>query len=61
MDETSRDGQSRSQKTPEQMRAERIAAVRDPKMRQELDAMVKARNAQLVQDKARQDETFARG
>ena len=27
-------------------------------MRQELDAMVKARNAQLVQDKARQDETF---
>lgn len=58
MDETSKDGQSRSQKTPEQIRAERIAAVSDPKLRQELDAMVKARDAQLARDEARQKETF---
>ena len=58
MDESSKVGRPTSQKTPEQVRAERIAAVPDPKMRQELDAMVKARDAQLVRDEARQKETF---
>lgn len=58
MDETSKDGRSTSQKPPEQVRAERIAAVPDPKLRQELDAMVQARDAQLLRDKARQEETF---
>ena len=58
MDEPAKAGQFSSQKTPEQIRAERIAAVADPKTRQELDAMVKARDAQLVQVEARQKETF---
>ena len=58
MDEPAKAGQFTPQKTPEQIRAERIAAVADPKLRQELDAMVKARDAQLVRDEARQTETF---
>jgi hypothetical protein len=58
MDETSKDGRSTSQKQPEQVRAERIAAVPDSKLRHELDAMVQARDAQLLRDRARQEETF---
>jgi len=58
MDETAKAGQFSPQKTSEQLRVERIAAVADPKMRQELDAMVKARDAQLVRDEARQKENF---
>jgi len=58
MDETSKDGRSSTQKPPEQIRAERIAAVSNPKLRQELDAIVKTRDAQLVQVRERQQETF---
>jgi len=58
MDETSKDGRSTSQKTPEQIRSERIAAVSDPKMRHELDAIVKTRDAQLDLVRERQKEVF---
>jgi len=58
MDDASKPGQSRAQKTPEEIRAERIASVGDPKLRQELDAIVKTRDAQLAQIQARQNETF---
>jgi hypothetical protein len=43
------DGQSGPPKTPEQIRAERIAAIADPKMRQELDAIANSRDAKLVE------------
>jgi len=52
------DGRSNSQKTPEEIRAERIAAVSDPKLRQELDVIAKARDAKLVQERERQEQTF---
>lgn len=58
MDDTSRDGQSRSQKTPEQMRTERISAVADPNVRQELDKLAKARDAQLAQEREKQRQTY---
>jgi hypothetical protein len=52
------DGQSISRKTPEEIRAERIAAIADPKLRQDLDALVKARDAKLVQDREKQEQNF---
>jgi len=52
------DDQSIPRKTPEQIRAERIAAIDDPKLRQQLDEMVKARDTQLAQVQDRQKETF---
>jgi hypothetical protein len=58
MDETEKDGRSSSQKTPEQIRAERIAAVPDPKLRRELEGFVKTREAHLEQVRDRQKETF---
>jgi hypothetical protein len=58
MDETAKDGRSSTQKTPEQIRAERIAAIADPKLRQELDGLVKTREAHLAEVRDRQKETF---
>jgi hypothetical protein len=58
MDDASKYGQSRAQKTPEEIRAERIAAVGDPKLRQELDRLVKARDLELVRVQERQKEVF---
>jgi len=52
------DGQSIPLKTPEQIRAERIAAIDDPKLRQQLEEMVKARDAKLAQVKDQQDKNF---
>ena len=52
MDETSKDG--RSSKTPEQIRAERIAEIGDPKVRQELDGLASTRDADLAQVRASQ-------
>lgn len=52
------DGQSIPPKTPEQIRAERIAAIDDPKLRQQLDEMVKARDAELAQVQDRQKQTL---
>ena len=51
-------GQSGSQKTPEEIRAERIAAINDPKLRQELDAIVKARDAKLAEEREKQRQTY---
>ena len=58
MDETPKDGRSAPQKTPEQIRAERIAAVADPKLRQELEALAKTRDAALDRIRDRQKETL---
>jgi len=58
MDDTSKYGQSISRKTPEDIRAERIAAISDPKLRQQLDGMVKARDAKLDQVRDKQRETY---
>jgi hypothetical protein len=52
------DGQSRSQKTPEEIRAERIAAIGDPKIRQELVGVANARDAKLAQEIEKQQQTF---
>ena len=52
------DGQSGPPKTPEQIRAERIAAIADPKMRQELDAIANSRNAKLAQELQKQEQNF---
>ena len=58
MDDASKYGQSRAQKTPEEIRAERIAAVGDPKLRQELQGIAKARDTELARVHERQKETF---
>jgi len=58
MDEASKDNRSSSQKTPEQIRAERIAAIEDPKLRQELDGITKTRDMELARVRERQDETY---
>jgi hypothetical protein len=52
------DDQSISRKTPEEIRAERIAAIADPKLRQDLDAVAKARDAKLVQEREKQEQNF---
>ena len=52
------DGPSIPPKTPEQIRAERIAAIDDPKLRQQLEEMVKARDAKLAEVKDQQDKNF---
>ena len=52
------DGQSIPRKTPEQIRAERIAAIDDPKLRQQLDEMAKARDAKLAEVQDRQKQMF---
>jgi hypothetical protein len=51
---TSNGGQSR---TPEQIRAERIAAVEDQKLRPRLEEIAKARDAELAGERERQKET----
>ena len=58
MTETSKDGQSRPPKTPDEIRAERIAAIGDPKMRQELDGIANARDAKLAQEIEKQQQNF---
>lgn len=58
MDDASKSGQSRAQKTPEEIRAERIAAVGDPKLRQELEGISKARDTELERVHERQKEKF---
>jgi len=52
------DGQSRSQKTPEEIRAERIAATVDPRVRQDLDAIAKERDAKLALEREKQRQTY---
>ena len=52
------DGQSIPRKTPEEIRAERIAAIDDPKLRRELDEMVKARDAQFAQEREKQQQNY---
>ena len=59
MGETPKDGQAKTRKPPEQIRAERIEAVKDPRVRQELDELVKARDAKLAEIIERQKETYA--
>ena len=56
MDEASKD--RRSHKTPDEIRAERIAAVDDPKLRQELEGITKTRDAELASVRERQDQTY---
>jgi hypothetical protein len=58
MDETSKDGRSSTQKTPEEIRVERIAAIADPKQRQALDGLAKTRDLELARVRERQQETF---
>jgi hypothetical protein len=58
MDDALKFGQSGAQKTPEEIRAERIAAVDDPKLRQELEGLAKARNAELALAREQQKEVF---
>ena len=52
------DGQSGPPKTPEQIRAERIAAIGDPKMRQELATIANSRDAKLAQERDKQEQKF---
>lgn len=56
MDEASKD--RGSIKSPDQIRPERIAAVDDPKLRQELDGITKTRDAELARVRERQDQTY---
>jgi hypothetical protein len=56
MDEASKD--RGPIKSPEQIRAERIAAIDDPKLRQELEAITKTRDAELARVRERQDQTY---
>ena len=58
MDETPQDGWPSTPKTPEQIRAERIAAIAEPKLRQELEGLAKARDARLVEVRDEQKENF---
>jgi hypothetical protein len=58
MDEAAKDGRSNSQKTPEEIRAERIAAVVDPRVRQELDGIANTRDTEIARVRERQQETF---
>jgi hypothetical protein len=58
MDETPQDDRSSTPKTPEQIRAERIAAVADPKLRLELEGLVKTRDSQLAELRDKQKENF---
>lgn len=58
MTETSKDGQSRPPKSPDEIRAERIAAIADPKMRHELDAIANSRDAKLAQELEKQQQNF---
>jgi len=57
MDEASKDHRPSSQKTPDEIRAERIAAIDDPKLRQELDGITKTRDAELARVRERQGQT----
>jgi hypothetical protein len=50
--------QSIPPKTPEQIRAERIAAIDDPKLRQQLEEMAKARDAKLAEVNDQQNKIF---
>ena len=52
------DGQSGPPKTPEQIRTERIAAIGDPKMRQELATIANSRDAKLAQERDKQEQKF---
>lgn len=52
------DGQSIPARTLEEMRAERIAAIADPKLRQDCDAIVKARDEKLALERDRQQQTY---
>jgi len=58
MDETPKDGRSSTQKTPEKIRAERIAEIADPKLRQELEGLATTRDAALDRIRDRQKETL---
>ncbi len=58
MGDVTKDGQAKNRKTPEEIRADRIAAVTDPKTRQEIDEIVKARDAKLIETIDRQKETL---
>jgi hypothetical protein len=59
MDGNYKDGQSAPPKTPEQIRADRIAGVDDPQVRQELEKLAAARNTELSKTRERQEEVFA--
>ena len=50
--------QARTGKTPEEIRAERIAAIGDPKVRQELDSIANSRDAKLAQELEKQKQNF---
>lgn len=58
MDDTSKDGQSSSRKTPEEIRAERIAEIRDPKLRQKLEGIANTRDAELAQARESQLQNY---
>ena len=58
MDDTSKDGQSSSRKTPEEIRAERIAEIGDPKVRQELEGIANTRNSELAEARERQLQNY---
>jgi len=47
-----------AQAAPEQVRAERIAAVTDPNLRQELDNIAKARDAKLAEEREKQRQSY---
>jgi len=57
MDEASKGNRSSSQKAPDQIRDDRIAAIDDPKLRQELEGITKTRDAELARVRERQDQT----
>jgi len=58
MGQDPRDGQAKTAMTPDEIRAARIEAVTDPKLRKELDELVKARDAEVAKVIERQKETF---
>ena len=58
MDDISNPGQSIPRKTPEEIRAERIAAIADPKLRQDLDEIAKVRDTKLALERERQQQTY---
>jgi hypothetical protein len=50
--------QAKTAKTPEQIRTERIDAIGDPKVRQELVGIANARDAKLAQELEKQHQNF---
>jgi hypothetical protein len=60
MDETLKKGQSEKPKTPEEIRAERIANLKDPEARAAIEKVLEDRKAKLIELREKQNQTYER-